>query len=140
MPNDKVFEVVYLSEIDKNIERFVKKKKFRKLPGQIEELEYKLSNGEFNEPPIWRSDYPVPYDVYKIRMPNLDANEGKSNGYRVIYAVVAREPISIVVLITVYYKKEQVSVTETYIKGLIDGFFLESAPYDENAEEIDKDE
>ena len=48
LKTDIVYEVVYLSEVDKNIERLVKKKKFKQLPLQIEELEEKLSKGNFD--------------------------------------------------------------------------------------------
>ena len=133
LKTDSIYEVVYLSEIDKNIERFVKKKKFKQLPLQIEELEEKLSKGNFDNPPIWHSDNPVPYDVYKLRLPNPDANVGKLHGYRVVYAVVSHD--FIVVLITVYYKKEQTDVTEAYIRGLIDAYFLENTPIEDAEDE-----
>ena len=129
LKTDSIYEVVYLSEVDKNIERLVKKKKFKQLPAQIKMLESELAKGHFDEPPIWHQETPVPYDVYKVRLPNPDANVGKSHGYRVVYAVVSQN--SIVVLITVYYKKEQTDVTDSYVRGLIDAYFLENTPASE---------
>ena len=34
----------------------------------------------------------------------------------------------IIVLLTIYYKKEDATVSEVYINGLIDGYFLKSSP------------
>jgi hypothetical protein len=37
----------------------------------------------------------------------------------------------LVIIMTIYYKKELDNVTDTYILGLIDGFFHYIAPYDD---------
>ena len=71
------------------------------------------------------SDAP-PYDVYKLRLPNDDTNVGKSNGYRVIY--LARHDNHTVALLFIYYKKEQEAIGETYVRALVDGYFLSSLP------------
>jgi len=120
---DTVFyEIETLEDLDKNVERFVKKKSFKSLPNQLEELQLKLINGEFPGDRIRHRDEPEPVDVYKLRLPNPDTNAGKSNGYRIIYIVVTERRI--VVLLTIYYKKEQESVTDTYVNGLIDGYLM----------------
>lgn len=75
---------------------------------------------------IAHSDLPTPYDVYKVRLPNLDTNKGKSNGYRVVYIVITERKV--VVLLTIYYKKEQATAPNNYINGLIDGYFLSMLP------------
>ena len=120
--NVEYYEVEYTTDFAKNIRRLTKKKQFVNLPHQILELEAKLSSGEFPGILIRQVDLPEEHKVYKLRLPNLDAKVGKSDGYRLIYTVFL--PRRIVVLLTIYYKKEQESVTETYIKGLIDGFLL----------------
>jgi len=120
-------------EFGKQTERFVRKKNFKNLPKQLLELKEPLSTGNFPGTLIREADDPEPYEVYKLRLPNIDSNAGKSNGYRIIYIVVTERKI--VVFLTIYYKKEQETVSDTYIDGLIDGFFLESVPYDEDAEE-----
>ncbi|MCL2485908.1 MAG: type II toxin-antitoxin system RelE/ParE family toxin [Endomicrobia bacterium] len=126
MENVEVYEVQYLNDFDKSFERLSKKKKFKILPKQINELINDLEQGKFEGDKITHTDEPTPYDVYKIRLPNLDTSVGKSNGYRVIYMVVTESKI--VVFLTIYYKKEQPTVSDVYIKGLIDGYFLNSLP------------
>ena len=123
------YKVGRFAEFDRHAKRFVKKKKFLSLPDQIEGIIEQFESGNFDGDLISRSELPLPHDVYKLRLPNPDANAGKSDGYRVIYLVVTENKI--VILLTIYYKKEQESVTDTYIKWLIDGYFLGALPYDE---------
>lgn len=100
--NDNIFEVEYLSEFDKKTAKFVRKKKFKTLPYQIEELVKQAERGEFEGDKLTHRDFPTPHDVYKLRLPNPDTNVGKSNGYRIIYMVLTETKI--VVLLTIYYK------------------------------------
>jgi len=116
-----LFEIDTTQNFDKEVERFVRKKKFRKLPKQIAELGEELSQGKFSGTLVKRVEKPIKYDEYKLRLPNEDANEGKSNGYRVIYAVMQKNKL--VLLITVYYKKEIETVSQEYIDGLIEMYF-----------------
>ena len=113
----------------KGVRRLTKKKRFTSLPEQIEELEQTLERGEFPGTLTKHVDEPVSYDVYKLRLPNPDANVGKSNGYRIYYIVVTETKI--IVLLAIYYKKEDESVADTYIDGLISGYFLDALPYDD---------
>ena len=124
------YQVEPFDEFEKQVKRLTKKKRFYTLPAQVEELRDKLLRGDFDEPPIFRLEDPAPVDVYKVRLPNPDANVGKSGGYRVVYMVVTERRI--VVLLCVYYKKEQEDVTDTYVMGLIDGYFLGALPYDDD--------
>ena len=124
-----VYLVETEADFDKAIDRFVRKKKFRKLPKQIKGLVEELEKGEFSGELLTRQDEPIPYEVYKKRLPNEDTQVGKSDGYRVIY--LAMHETRIVALLTMYYKKEQETVSEAYIKGLIDGFFLDLLPYED---------
>ena len=118
-----VFELNQEDDFENAVDRFLVKKRFRHLPEQIKDLSGKLRKGEFEGDKISHKDYPTPHDVYKLRLPNPDTGVGKSNGYRVIYMVVMESEI--VVLLTIYYKKEQATVSDTYIAGLIDGYFFE---------------
>jgi len=129
MDNVEVYEVKTDIDFDKNFMRFIKKKKFKLLSSQIKDLSVKLKRGEFEGDKITHNDEPTPYDVYKIRLPVPDINVGKSDGYRVIYMVVAESKI--IVLLIIYYKKEQPTVSDVYIRGLIDGYFLNSLPEEE---------
>ena len=119
------YQIDVEEDFKKEIRRFVRKKKFTTLPEQIEELIDKLAQGEFEGDKITHNEFPTPHDIYKLRLPNPDTNVGKSNGYRVIYMVVTEKKI--VVLLTMYYKKEDAAISDTYINGLIDGYFLNSS-------------
>ena len=123
------YEIELHHDFDKQVRRLAHKKKFYSLPSQVDDLIEKFEKGDFEGILISHSDTPANYDVYKLRMPNPDAKAGKADGYRVIYLVVTDEKI--VVLLTIYYKKEQADITDTYIKWLIDGYFLGALPYDD---------
>ena len=126
MDEVEVYEIDTRPDFDKSIARLTKKKKFLSLPKQIRELRDKLKHGEFEGDKISHRDLPVPHDIYKVRLPNPDANVGKSDGYRVIYMVVLETKI--VVFLTMYYKKEEAAVSDKYVEGLIDGYFLNLLP------------
>ena len=124
MKDVKIYEVDLGGEFKKNARRLTRKKKFYSLPDQIDELVTKFENGnfDFGGDELFHSDTPTPYSIYKMRLPNPDTGAGKSNGYRIIYMVVSVD--SLVVLLTVYYKKEIQDVTDEYVKALADGYFL----------------
>jgi hypothetical protein len=58
-----------------------------------------------------------------MRLPNPDTGAGKSNGYRVLYAVAVEHKL--VVILTVYYKKEVTTIRDSEIRGMIDSFVSE---------------
>ena len=126
------YELQETQDYTKNVRRFVKKKRFISLPDQLQELESMLLSGIFPGDMISRRELPVPHEVYKLRLPNPDTKVGKSNGYRVYYIVVTEQRI--IVLLAIYYKKEDETVSDTYVDGLIAGYFLDALPYenDEN--------
>ena len=126
------YEVEQHTQIGKDMARLLRKKKFINLPLQIRNLEESLELGNFPGKLISRRELPIPHELYKLRLPNIDTKVGKSNGYRVYYIVVTEQRI--VVLLTIYYKKEDEAVTDAYIDGLIDGYFLESLPYEDDFE------
>jgi len=128
-----VYEIDSHGQMDKDMDRLVRKKRFLSLPAQIKDLAESLQNGDFQGEFLARYYEPVECEVYKLRLPNPDANVGKVGGYRLIYVVATENRI--VILLTIYYKKEQESISDTYIKGLIAGYFLDSAPYDEDESE-----
>jgi len=127
----ETFEIDDTKDFQKQVRRLAKNKKFKTLPYQIDELIDKLERGEFEGDKIAHSDIPTPHDIYKLRLPNPDTGVGKSNGYRVIYMVVTETKI--VVFLTIYYKKEDAVVSDNYINGLIDGYFLDLLPEGESA-------
>jgi len=129
----EIYTVEEIDEFTKNVKRLIKKKKFFSLPKQIDELISDLEQGKFDGDKITHRDVPTPYDVYKLRLQNVDTNSGKSNGYRVIYFVVTEEKV--VVLLTIYYKKKQADVEDIYVDGLINGYFMSKIPIDESEDE-----
>jgi len=129
MSDTVLFEIDSTDNFDGNVERFVKKKRFRKLPKQLEELKQEIANGIFNGTLLRKLEQPIRNEIYKLRVRNEDTNEGKSNGYRIVYAVMAEN--SLVLLITIYYKKETQSVPDNFIDGLIEGYLLAQSDVEE---------
>jgi len=117
---NKKYEILSKKDFDLSVERFYKKKKFKKLPNQIEKLVKEFESGEFSGSLLKRKPEPTPYEVYKKRLPNEDTKVGKSNGYRIVYLVASENKV--VGLLDIYYKKETPSLPETYINSLVDDF------------------
>ena len=124
------YEIRESADFSARFERLTKKKRFFTLPDQIEEATTAFMKGEFEGDLIRHSDFPVPHDVYKLRLPNPDANTGKSGGYRVLYMVATKKRL--VFFMTIYYKKEEADLPDRYIEGLIDGCLLEMLPDNED--------
>jgi len=122
----EVYQIDVEEDFQKEVKRFAKKKKFKTLPSQIEELIKQFQRGKFEGNILTRNELPTPHDVYKLRLPNPDTNVGTSNGYRVIYMAVTE--YKIVVFLTIYYKKEQETISDSYIRALIDGYFINLLP------------
>ena len=121
MNEPDIFEINETEEFHESLSRLVKKKNFRKLPKQIRELSQDLASGNFSGILIKRVENPVKYEEYKLRLPNEDTKSGKSSGYRVFYAVMTENKV--VLLITIYYKKEIETVSQEYIDGLVEMYF-----------------
>jgi len=132
--NKEVYEVKINVEFGKSAKRFVNKKKFTKLAGQIRQLTQELEEGNFTGDIVKQKMNPA-YTVYKKRLPNLDTKVGKSNGYRVIYIVMHEN--SVVGLLDIYYKKEDETLPDLYIEALIDVFIME---LEEQAEQTEVSE
>jgi mRNA-degrading endonuclease RelE of RelBE toxin-antitoxin system len=128
--------VIFGGDFEKQISRLVRKKKFYLLPDQIDEVieNFEKGNftGDFDGDEILRVETPIPYSIYKLRLPNPDADAGKSNGYRLIYLMVSEN--ALVVLLAIYYKKEIADVSDNYVKDLADGYFLGLLPEPDDTE------
>jgi mRNA-degrading endonuclease RelE of RelBE toxin-antitoxin system len=125
MDNVEFYQVEPYSVFDKQAKLFVKKRKYNHLPKQIKDLTDNLEKGIFDSsttPPLFHSDVPTPYDIYKMRMANPDAGEGKSGGYRIIYMVKTEHKV--IVLMTIYSKSDTDNITDREIQLLIDGYFM----------------
>lgn len=132
----KLYEVVVDEKARNDINHYLRKKHFRSLPAQVQEVVLRFQNGDFEGDNILTFEEPTRIEVYKMRLPNPDVNVGKSNGYRVIYAIAVEHKL--VVILTVYYKKEQETIDEkeirTYIAMLISDH-IPKIPYDDGEDE-----
>ena len=61
----------------------------------------------------------IGYPVYKLHLKNTDIPKGKSGGYRVIYYL---RTASVIILITIYAKTEQIDISAGEIKALIEEY------------------
>jgi mRNA-degrading endonuclease RelE of RelBE toxin-antitoxin system len=122
MDNTALYEVEYYPDFEKGFKRYFKKKRFIHLPAQIRELVEELEHGQFSGSLLFREDEPEPYEVYKKRLPNPDANKGESHGYRVVY--LARHQNKLVAMITIYYKGDKETVPDSYIRGWVDAILM----------------
>ena len=57
--------------------------------------------------------------MFKARIPNRDAQKGKSGGYRVIYYIKTATRI---VLLAIYSKSEQINISTDEILQMIESF------------------
>jgi mRNA-degrading endonuclease RelE of RelBE toxin-antitoxin system len=125
----EIYEVEALPVFTKKVQYYIRKKKYRHLDEQVDKLMDKLAQGDFDSsttPSLLHSDIPTPYDIYKMRMANPDANEGKSGGYRVIYMIKTAHKV--IVLMTIYAKSEQETISDQYVEALVQGYFMQQLP------------
>jgi mRNA-degrading endonuclease RelE of RelBE toxin-antitoxin system len=128
----KVYEVVVRDEANDAIKRLVRKKKFASLPKQIFDLADEFEKGIFDGDVVLTYEEPAHIVVYKVRLPNPDANVGKSNGYRVIYAVAIERKL--VAMLSVYYKKETATISDHEIRAMLNAFIADYIPEDTEVE------
>ena len=104
-------------ELTPHFIRIVKRlrKRFPKISDVIQELIQILTQGETPGDQLQG----VGYTAYKTRLPNPDANKGKSGGYRVVYYI---KKVDRVILLVIYSKTDQVDILPEEIRQLIDEF------------------
>jgi mRNA-degrading endonuclease RelE of RelBE toxin-antitoxin system len=132
MEQVEVFQLEPTPTFNKRASFLIKKRKYNHLPKQIVELSDNLRKGVYDnsEVLLTHSDIPTPYDVYKMRLANPDANEGKSGGYRIIYMVKTAHKI--IVLLTIYSKSDKENITDKEIEALVTGYFMSQLPEEED--------
>jgi mRNA-degrading endonuclease RelE of RelBE toxin-antitoxin system len=116
----EIYEVITDEEAESNIERLVRKKKFFSLPLQVKEVILNCQQGKFDGDNVLTYEKPTRIEVYKLRLPNPDTKVGKSNGYRLIYAIAIERKL--VNILTVYYKKEIPNLPDVAIRSLVNSF------------------
>lgn len=112
-----MYEVIPTDNFNDDVKYYIKKKKFKRISEDIEDILNDLECGIFNGDII--ADLELENNrTYKIRACNSDTKQGKSNGYRLIYYVELKEKV--VFLLTIYYKKDDNRIpTDTEIKELV---------------------
>lgn len=99
------FEILTTDNFNKDMKYYIRKKRYRKIIKDVEPILKDLERGVFVGDEI--TDLKIGSDskTYKVRAVNSDTNEGKVNGYRIIYYVETEEKI--IFLITIYHKKDE---------------------------------
>lgn len=89
------------------------KKRYRSIQKDLTPLLEALAAGETPGEQIPNTGY----DVFKVRLPNRDAQRGKSGGYRVIYWLkTAKKRI----LLDIYSKSDQSNVDSSAISQIVE--------------------
>ena len=89
-----------------NVRFYKRKKKYTKIIEDIAPITAELAKGNLVGDKL--DNLKLPFgDVYKVRIANSSANEGKSNGFRMIYYAVFDDKIY---LLTIYSKKDDIRV------------------------------
>ncbi len=97
------FEVIPTQRFEDDVKYYLKKKKFKHILEDVEEVVEELEKGNL----IGDSIPGLTFDdneTVKVRIANTDTHVGKSNGYRMIYYVVKND--CEIYLLTIYYKKD----------------------------------
>lgn len=87
-------------------------KKYRSIRNDVQPIIERLERGELPGDQISG----IGYAVYKLRVRNSDIQNGKSDGYRLIYYVRTTTGI---ILLTIYTKSEQVDIAADDIRNII---------------------
>jgi len=107
-------EIISTPEFDKEYKRL--KKKYRSLPEDLANLEQELIKN-----PNLGID--LGQNFRKVRMAIKTKNKGKSGGARVItYSLVVNIIDELIVLVTIYDKGEEQSISDAKIKQIIKNF------------------
>ena len=101
------FEITPTARFEKDINYYLKKKKFKNIMDDVDGIVQELEKGNLvgdTIPGLVFDDN----ETIKVRMANTDTKVGKSNGYRIIYYVVKSD--CEIYLLTIYYKKEDKNI------------------------------
>ena len=107
-------EIISTPEFDKEYKRL--KKKYRSLPDDLANLEQELIKN-----PNLGID--LGNNFRKVRMAIKTKNKGKSGGARIItYSLVVSIIDELIVLVTIYDKGEEQSISDAKVKQIIKNF------------------
>ena len=120
MTNEPSVRVVATPHINRNFKRL--RKKYRQIEKDLRPLVDQLSQGETPGDQVQGAKF----TVYKVRVPNSDAQRGKSGGYRVIYYVQTN---TFIFLVDIYAKSEREDISADELKKLVEE--IEAETHDE---------
>jgi mRNA-degrading endonuclease RelE of RelBE toxin-antitoxin system len=110
MTNEQPVQIGFAPAFQKDIKRL--RKRYPRIQQAIQPLVDQLVAGEIPGDQVQSTGY----IVYKVRLPNRDAQRGKSGGYRVIYYIRTQKQI---VLLTVYSKSDRSDTSADDIHAII---------------------
>ena len=112
MPPDDAprVEVSFTPEFKRNVRRLARK--YRSLRSDVAPVIEHLERGQTPGDRVQRTGHAV----FKVRVRNLDAQRGKSGGYRVIYYLKTQARV---VLVTIYSKSDQGDISADAIRKII---------------------
>jgi mRNA-degrading endonuclease RelE of RelBE toxin-antitoxin system len=113
MMNKPPVKVIIPTHFSKVVKRL--SKRFPKVADLILELIETLEQGETPGDQLQG----VGYTAYKVRLPNPDAQKGKSGGFRVVYYIKKADQV---IMLVVYSKTDQIDITSEEIRALINQF------------------
>lgn len=103
-------EVLFTSEFKRSLRRLAKR--YRSIRKDVEPVVDRLASGETPGDRVQGTGH----TVYKVRIPNSDAQRGKSGGYRVLYYVETTERV---ILVTIYSKSDQGDISASTLREII---------------------
>lgn len=98
------YNVIPTEKFEEDVKYYIKKKKYLHIKDDIKIITDQLEKGNLIGDEIPNIQVSVDNHTYKVRTVNTDSNEGKSNGYRIIYYVI-KDDLDIY-LVTIYSKKD----------------------------------
>lgn len=109
------YEIIVTPRFEKDIKAY--KKRFPKIDDDIEKMVQQLEEGNLLGSMIYDIHLPNDESVYKLRVANTSAKQGKSGGFRLIYYVVRNERE--IYLLAIYSKTDKSNISQTDIMELI---------------------
>lgn len=110
-----MYTVEPTNQFKKQYKRLINK--YPKSKEEFEKIFESLEKGDFVGEEYNNLGLPSGESVYKVRVANIDANKGKSGGFRLIYYVIVNDEW--VYLLGVYTKSEVVNMKQSEIKEII---------------------
>ena len=109
------YQVMITPRFEKDIKAY--KKRFPKIDEDMDEVINQLEKGNFLGDQINEVHLPNDEGVYKVRVANTSARQGKSGGFRLVYYVVKNQWE--IYLLTIYSKTDKSNISDKEIIKII---------------------